>query len=204
MQAFTTLRGIAAPLLIDNLNTDVMIRIERLTALERDQLGPWALEALRYRVDGSEDPDFVLNQPRFRTASILLGGDNFGCGSSREAAVWALMAQGIRCVIASSFGDIFFNNAFENGLLAIRLERRMVDRLAVVAAQGVAFQVDLAIQRIIAGADEIDFDVDRTRKESLLRGLDSIGLTLLSREAILAWQQADRQRRPWAWPRKVA
>jgi 3-isopropylmalate/(R)-2-methylmalate dehydratase small subunit len=199
MQAFTTLHGVAAALTIDNLNTDVIIRIDRLTALEAHELGPYALEALRYRADGSEEPSFVLNQPAFRSASILVGGDNFGCGSSREAAVWALMAHGIRCVVATGFGDIFYNNAFENGLLAVRLEKPAVQQLAQLAEQGVPFDVDLEQQTVTAGRAAFAFEIDPTRREALLRGLDSIGLTLLRRERIHEWQQADRQSRPWAW-----
>ncbi|WP_208511213.1 3-isopropylmalate dehydratase small subunit, partial [Variovorax paradoxus] len=121
MQPFTLLRGAAAPLSIDNVDTDLIVRIERLTSLARGELGPWAFEALRFRADGSEDPDFVLNQPRWREAPILVAGRNFGCGSSREGAVWALLARGIRCVIAESFGDIFHANCFQNGVLPIRL-----------------------------------------------------------------------------------
>jgi 3-isopropylmalate/(R)-2-methylmalate dehydratase small subunit len=204
MQPFTTVRGPAALLPIANLNTDVIIRIERLTALERDQLGPYALEALRYRPDGSEEPGFILNQPPFRAATILLGGSNFGCGSSREAAVWALMARGVRCVIAPSFGDIFLNNAFENGLLPVRLEQGAIDRLATFAQGGAPLEVDLAAQRIRAGAEEMPFEVDVQRKHAMLRGLDAIGLTLLAAERIRAWQVADRQRRPWAWPAAAA
>ena len=203
MQAFTHLRGAAAPLPIANLNTDVIIRIERLTALERDALGSYAFEALRYRADGSEDPAFVLNQPDFRNAPILIGGENFGCGSSREAAVWALMARGIRCVIAPSYGDIFYNNCFQNGLLPIRLDRSLVQSLGSLALQGTPLEVDLARQQILAGTEVISFDLDPTRKEAMLRGLDSIGLTLLSRPRITAWQEADRRTRPWAWPRNV-
>src|SRR5215469_16522478 len=130
MQSFTTHRGIAAPLLLDNVDTDVIIRIEPLLSLEKSALGPHALGALRYRADGSEDPGFVLNRVPYRNASILIAGANFGCGSSREGAVWALWGLGIRCVIAPSFGDIFFNNCFQNGLLPIVLEAVTVERLA--------------------------------------------------------------------------
>ena len=200
MQAFTRVSGPAAALPVDNLDTDIIIRIERVTTLERDRLGPWALEALRFRADGTEEPDFILNQPTFRYAPILIGGANFGCGSSREAAVWALMARGIRVVIAPSFGDIFFNNAFENGLLAIRLAPGEVERLARHAAGGMPLEVDLGSQLIRVDREELRFEVDPTRRQALLAGLDSIGLTLRARERIRAWQHADRGRRPWAWP----
>lgn len=200
MQPFAPVHGPAASLPIDNLNTDVIIRMERLTALDPDELGAWALEALRFRADGSEEPTFILNQPAFREAPILIGGSNFGCGSSREAAVWALMARGIRVVIAPSFGDIFFNNAFENGLLAIRLPPGEVEHLAGQAATGAPIEVDLDSQFIRVNREKLRFEVDPARRQALLSGLDSIGLTLLARERIRAWQQADRNRRPWAWP----
>ncbi len=204
MQAFTTLTGPAAPLLRANIDTDVIIRIERLTSLTSAELGPHALEALRFRADGSEDPDFVLNQPAFRDASILLAGANFGCGSSREGAVTALMARGIRCVIAPSFGDIFFNNCFQNGLLPIRLPEAAVLQLADEAAGGASFTVDLQTQTIRTRAGEVHaFAVDPQRREGMLRGLDEVDLTLRDDALIRQWQQQDRVERPWAWPKPL-
>jgi 3-isopropylmalate/(R)-2-methylmalate dehydratase small subunit len=201
MTPFTTVSGPAAPLMRDNVDTDVIIRIERLTNLQRDQLGPYALEALRFRADGSEDPAFVLNQPAFRSAPILLAGSNFGCGSSREGAVWALMGMGVRCVVAPSFGDIFFNNCFQNGMLPIQLPLPVVERLAAAAAGGAPFTVDLH-QCVVRGPDGnvTSFTVDPLRREGLLKGLDDIGLTLQSDATVRAWQREDRLRRPWAWP----
>lgn len=200
MQPFTTLTGPAAPLLRANIDTDVIIRIERMTALPRDQLGPWALEPLRYRADGSEDADFVLNQPAFRMAPILLAGPNFGCGSSREPAVTALLQRGIRCVVAPSFGDIFFNNCFQNGLLPVQLPQPLVESLAAQCADGAALTVDLHSQRVVAPDGQAHaFDIAALRREALLLGLDDIGLTLQDDALIRQWQQADRQRRPWAW-----
>ncbi len=200
MPPFTVVTGAAAPLLRANLDTDVIIRIERLTSLPRDQLGPYALEALRYRADGSEDPGFVLNQPAFRGAPVLLAGANFGCGSSREGAVWALMGMGVRCVIAPSYGDIFYNNCFQNGLLPIRLPAAAVTALAAQCARGAPLRVDLAAATLTApDGTAIAFPVDPLRREALLHGLDDIGLTLKDDELIRAWQQADRARRPWAW-----
>lgn len=200
MQPFTTLTGPAAPLLRANIDTDVIIRIERMTALPADQLGPWALEPLRYRADGSEDPDFVLNQPAFRAAPILLAGPNFGCGSSREPAVTALAQRGIRCVVAPSFGDIFFNNCFQNGLLAVPLPQALVEALAAQCRHGAALTVDLQAQQIVAPDGQAHaFDIAPLRREALLRGLDDIGLTLRDDALIRQWQHADRQRRPWAW-----
>jgi 3-isopropylmalate/(R)-2-methylmalate dehydratase small subunit len=201
MQAFTTLNGPAAPLLLANIDTDVIIRIERLTSLSDEQLGPYALEALRYLADGSEDPQFVLNRPAFRNAPILLAGPNFGCGSSREGAVTALMARGIRCIAAPSYGDIFYNNCFQNGLLPITLAEPQIAALAREAADGAALAVDLRQLTITTPAAIVyPFAIDPLRREGLLHGLDDIGLTFKDDALIRAWQQADRKRRAWAWP----
>lgn len=201
MQPFVRINGAAAHLPRANVDTDVIVRIERLTTLTRDQLGPYALEALRYLEDGSEDPGFVLNRSPFRGAPILLAGENFGCGSSREGAVWALMGMGIRCVIAPSFGDIFFNNCYQNGVLALRLPASEIDALAAACADGSSLTVDLqgcTLRHEAVGTQT--FTVDPLRREALLLGLDDIGLTLKDDALIRAWQSADRQRRPWAWP----
>lgn len=199
---FSCVSGPAAALLRPNIDTDVIIRIERMTALPKEQWGRWALEPLRYRADGSEDPDCVLNRPPFRGAPILLAGPNFGCGSSREPAVVALQQMGVRCVIAPSFGDIFFANCFQNGLLPIRLELADVTSLAVQCANGAPLTVDLQ-QCVIVGPDQrpLAFGIDPLRREALLQGLDDIGLTLKDDHLIAAWQQTDRIERPWAWPR---
>ena len=201
MQPFTVVTGAAAHLPRANVDTDVIIRIERLTALPKEQLGAYAFEALRYHEDGSDDPDFVFNQPAFRGAPFLLAGDNFGCGSSREGAVTALQGLGLRCVIAPSFGDIFFSNCFQNGVLPIRLPAAEVDALAAACAHGEPLRVDLERQtiRTAAGA-ETAFTIDPMRREGLLHGLDDISLTLKDDALIDAWQQADRSLRPWAWP----
>jgi 3-isopropylmalate/(R)-2-methylmalate dehydratase small subunit len=182
------------------VDTDVIIRIERLTTLGRAELGPYALESLRLRADGSEDPGCVLNQAPFREAPILVAGRNFGCGSSREGAVWALVARGIRCVIAESFGDIFFSNCFQNGLLPIRLPPQAIERIAAHCRDGVPLTVDLRTRRItLSDTAGLDFDVDAMRREALLAGLDDIGRTLTFDRAISAWQAKDRLTRPWAW-----
>ncbi len=205
MPPFTIVTGAAPYLPRANIDTDVIIRIERLTTLERDALGPYAMEALRYREDGSEDPDFILNQPAFRGAPILLAGDNFGCGSSREGAVWALQGIGVRCVIAPSFGDIFYSNCFQNGVLPIRLSAAGVEALAAACAGGAAMTVDLTACMLIAPDGTASrFVVDPLRREGLLHGLDDIGLTLKDDALIREWQQADRIRRPWAWPDAAA
>ena len=201
MQPFTIVSGAAPYLSRANIDTDVIIRIERLTSLARDELGPYAMEALRYREDGSEDPDFILNQPAFRGAPVLLAGDNFGCGSSREGAVWALQGIGVRCVIAPSFGDIFYSNCFQNGVLPIRLPAAEVEAFAAACAGGAAMTVDLTTRKLVApDGTESGFVVDPLRREGLLHGLDDIGLTLKDDALIREWQQVDRIRRPWAWP----
>ncbi len=200
LQPFTSVTGAAPYLPHANLDTDVIIRIERLTALGRAELGPYALETLRYLPDGSEDPEFVLNRTPFRSAPFLLAGENFGCGSSREGAVWALQGIGIRCVIAPSFGDIFFSNCFQNGVLPIRLPAEQVSDLAEACSSGDALTVDLE-QGLLRTASRtvVSFAVDALRREGLLHGLDDIGLTLKQNDAILAWQYRDQKQRSWAW-----
>jgi 3-isopropylmalate/(R)-2-methylmalate dehydratase small subunit len=200
LQPFTVVTGAAPYLSRANLDTDVIIRIERLTALDRKDLGPYALEALRYLPDGQEDSAFVMNQPAFRGAPILLAGDNFGCGSSREGAVWALQGIGVRCVIAPSFGDIFYSNCFQNGVLPIRLPAADVEALATACADGSPLTVDLQRCRLVASDGiESGFAVDPLRREGLLHGLDDIGLTLKDDVWIREWQHKDRYQRPWAW-----
>jgi 3-isopropylmalate/(R)-2-methylmalate dehydratase small subunit len=198
---FTVVIGAAPYLPRANIDTDVIVRIDRLTSLPKDQLGPYAMEALRYRADGSDDPDFILNRPTFRGAPILLAGDNFGCGSSREGAVWALQGIGVRCVIAPSFGDIFYSNCFQNGVLPIRLPAPEVEALAAACADGASLTVDLERRMLIAPSGvQTAFTIDPLRREGLLHGLDDIGLTLRDDFLIHAWQQAYRGQRPWAWP----
>jgi len=202
MEKFTRLTAVAAPLLQRNVDTDVIIRIERLITLDRKELGPHAFAPLRYRADGSENPDFVLNRRPYRDAKILIAGENFGCGSSREGAVWALWGMGLRSVIAPSFGDIFFNNCFQNGLLPIVLEAVTVERLAklVEAAPGTPLTVDLDASVIQTPAGErIPFAADPGRRAALLAGLDEIGQTLQRDGEIADFQARDRQSRPWIY-----
>jgi 3-isopropylmalate/(R)-2-methylmalate dehydratase small subunit len=195
-----TLAGAAAWLPQPNVDTDIIIRIERLTSLARGELGPYCFESLRYRPDGTEEPDFAINLPKFRGAPFLLAGENFGCGSSREGAVWALQEIGIRCVVAPSFGDIFFSNCFQNGILPIRLPASVVESIAESCADGSPIQVDLENLKLIAPRlTPIDFLVDPLRRRALLEGLDDIGLTLQDDNIIRAWQQEDRITRPWVW-----
>ena len=201
MDGFTTVAGAAAPLMRANIDTDTVIRIERLTGAAPEQTAPWLFEALRLDADGRENPGFVLNQPQFRDAPILLAGENFGCGSSREGAVWALKYSGIRCVIAPSFGDIFANNCYQNFLLPVVLSAEQVERLAAQCAGGNArVVVDLARQVVVSPhGEELPFSVEAIRREAMLEGLDEIGLTLKQEAAIAAFQARDREARPWVW-----
>ncbi len=201
-EALTIVTGVAAPLMLANVDTDVIIRIERLMEGDRHaKLGAYALESLRYRPDGTENPDFPLNEERFKNAPILLAGPNFGCGSSREGAVWALMGLNLRCVIAPSFGDIFYSNCFQNGFLPIRLPEPTVLSFAAEAAErSEPFVIDLVERCVIApsGARH-PFEIDDLRRTALLEGLDDIGLTLKYSANIDAWQTADHSSRPWVW-----
>jgi 3-isopropylmalate/(R)-2-methylmalate dehydratase small subunit len=201
MTPFATVTGRAAPLMKTNVDTDVIIRIERLTAGKASELGRYALEALRYRPDGSDNPDFVFNQPKYHGAPILIAGKNFGCGSSREGAVWALMGMGVRVVIAESFGDIFFSNCFQNGMLPIRLSADVVQGLVEDShASDAPFTVDLERALLTTpSGKQVGFTIDKLRRESLLTGLDDIGLTMKTDAEIATWQAADRKARPWIW-----
>lgn len=203
MEPIDIIHGTAAPLMRDNIDTDVIIRIDRLAEIEKDDLGPYAFEAVRYRADGTEDPDFVLIRDAYREAPILIAGHNFGCGSSREGAVWALAGSGIRCIIAPSFGGIFTNNCYQNGLLPIVLDRETVDAFAEIARQqpGAPFKVDLREKTVTPpNGTPIPFEIDSLRQRALLAGLDDLGLTLQSTAAIEAFQARDRAERPWVWP----
>ncbi len=194
--------GVAVPLMRQNVDTDVIIPMEKMLMGDRDSLGRFAFHAWRRRADGTDDPDFVLNRDAYRDAKILLAGANFGCGSSREPAVWAILGLGIRCVIAPSFGAIFFNNCFANALLPVVLP---ADRVAAFAEQaaatpGAIFSVDLERCRVTApDGEEVAFAVDRRRREALLQGLDEIASTLRREPEIAAFQAADRRRRPWVY-----
>ncbi|HEY4254118.1 MAG TPA: 3-isopropylmalate dehydratase small subunit [Roseomonas sp.] len=203
MEKFDSVTGVAAPLLRANIDTDLIIRIERLVGTGRTGLGGFAFEQLRKLPDGGEDPDCVLNKPAYRDSPILLAGPNFGCGSSREGAVWALMGAGIRCVIAPSFGDIFFANCFQNGLLPIALPEEEVRRIAqeTEASQGAGRStVDLRRQVMVTPEGrELPFIVDARRRDALLEGLDDIALTMQRRDDIAAWQARDHAAHPWVW-----
>jgi 3-isopropylmalate/(R)-2-methylmalate dehydratase small subunit len=199
MNKFQTLTAVAAPYPKKNVDTDLIIRIERCTGTPKEELGKYAFEMVRFLPGGAENPEFVLNQPRYRGAQILVCGEFFGTGSSREVAVWALASLGVRCVIAPSFGQIFFNNCFQNGLLAIVLPAPIVEELMKQASSPDAapFTVDLENQTI-NGA--VKFEVAPRNHKMLLEGLDEIGLTLAMEPRIAAFQAADRKRRPWIYP----
>ncbi len=202
MQKFTTLRGVAAPLPMINVDTDMIIPKQFLKTVLRTGLGKNLFAELRYEADGREKPDFVLNQPAYRKAQILVAGENFGCGSSREHAPWALLDFGIRCVIATSFADIFYNNCFKNGILPIRLPQADVDLLMDDAKRGsnAILTIDLEKQEI-TGPDGglVHFEIEPFRKHCLLNGLDDIGLTLQKASSIDAFEARDRLARPWLY-----
>jgi len=194
------LTGVAAPLLTANIDTDVLIRVERMLDLVRGQFGPYCFESWRTRPDGSDDPSFVLNEQRYRTASILLAGANFGCGSSREPAVWALWDMGFRCVIAPSFGGIFFDNCFQNGMLPLVLPAELISELAEEADGSNGFTIDLFQQSITTPKGKtLTFAIDAARRRTLLEGRDEISMTLDRDAEITAFQDRDRIGRPWIW-----
>ena len=195
MEKFTTLEGVAAPLKIINVDTDMVIPKQYLKTIKRTGLGKGLFSEMRYKDDGSENPDFVLNKPAYRKAKILVAGDNFGCGSSREHAPWALMDFGIRCVISTSFGDIFYNNCFKNGVLPIRVSPEDLEKLFDDADRGAnaTLTIDLEKQEI-RGPDGgvVNFEIDSHRKHCLLNGLDDIGLTKQKQSKIESYEQEGR------------
>ena len=200
MEKFTTLTGIAAPLPQINVDTDMIIPKQFLKTIQRSGLGKNLFDEMRYRDDGSENPDFVLNQPAYRQAEILVAGDNFGCGSSREHAPWALLDFGIRCVIAPSFADIFYNNCFKNGILPIALPQDQVDVLMKDAEKGAnaRITVDLNTQTVTASdGQSFGFEVDAFKKHCLLNGLDDIGLTMEKASSIATFESQAATQRPW-------
>jgi 3-isopropylmalate/(R)-2-methylmalate dehydratase small subunit len=200
MQPFTVLTGVAAPLKIVNVDTDMIIPKQYLKTIKRTGLGTGLFAEMRYRDDGSENPDFVLNRPAYRKAQIVVAGDNFGCGSSREHAPWALLDFGIRCVISTSFADIFYNNCFKNGILPIKVSPEDLEKLFDDAERGAnaTLTIDLEAQEI-RGPDGgvVKFDIDPFRKHCLLNGLDDIGLTMEKAPAIEAYERK-LAARPWA------
>ena len=193
---FTTLTSVAAPLIEDNIDTDIIIPSREMKSTGKTGLAAGLFAGRRYTQGRSENPDFVLNQSAYRAAAILLAGDNFGCGSSREHAVWALAEHGIRAVIAPSFSPIFAGNAVRGGVLPLVLPRAAIAALA--ASEG-AISIDLPAQTVTAGARVADFNIDAEAKAMLIGGLDAIDLTLQAADRIADWQRVDRQRRPWVY-----
>ena len=200
MEKFTTLTGVAAPLKLINVDTDMIIPKQYLKTIKRTGLGKGLFSEMRYRDDGQENPDFVLNKPAYRKAQILVAGENFGCGSSREHAPWALLDFGIRCVISTSFADIFYNNCFKNGILPIKVSPEDLEKLFDDAERGsnATLTIDLEKQEI-RGPDggSIQFDIDSFRKHCLLNGLDDIGLTMEKGNKIDSFEKKSAQSRPW-------
>jgi 3-isopropylmalate/(R)-2-methylmalate dehydratase small subunit len=200
MDKFTTLSGVAAPMPLVNIDTDMIIPKQYLKTIKRTGLGVALFDEMRYTPDGKEKPEFVLNQPQYRKAQVIVAGDNFGCGSSREHAPWALLDFGIRAVISTSFADIFFNNCFKNGILPIVLPEAERDACMKDAEKGenARIEIDLESQTItLSDGQKIRFDVDPFKKHCLLNGLDDIGLTLEKVSAISTFEAQAAQARPW-------
>ncbi|HKD46864.1 MAG TPA: 3-isopropylmalate dehydratase small subunit [Rhizomicrobium sp.] len=200
MEAFKKLDGIAAPLDMINVDTDMIIPKQFLKTIQRTGLGKALFDEMRYNADGSEKADFVLNKPAYRKAQILVTGANFGCGSSREHAPWALLDFGIRCVIAPSFADIFYNNCFKNGILPIKLPQEIVDKLLDDASRGSNARISIDLEaKEIRGPDGgmVKFEVDEFRRQCLLNGWDDIGLTLREDDKIAAYEKRHKHDAPW-------
>ncbi len=200
MEKFTKLTGVAAPLAIDNIDTDMIIPKQYLKTIKRTGLGAGLFAEMRYKDDGSVNPEFVLNKPAYTKAAILVAGDNFGCGSSREHAPWALLDFGIRSVISTAFADIFYNNCFKNGILPIKVTPADLEKLMDDAERGAnaTLSIDLAAQEI-RGPDGgvVKFEIDAFRKHCLLEGLDDIGLTMVEAAAIKTYEDKAAVALPW-------
>ena len=201
MEKFTVLEGVAAPLKIINVDTDMVIPKQYLKTIKRTGLGRGLFSEMRYKDDGSEDPNFVLNKPAYRKAKILVAGDNFGCGSSREHAPWALMDFGICCVISTSFGDIFYNNCFKNGVLPIKVKPQDLEKLFDDAERGANATLTVNLEKQeIRGPDGgvVKFEIDSFRKHCLLNGLDDVSLTQQKSAKIASYEDKAKATRPWA------
>jgi 3-isopropylmalate/(R)-2-methylmalate dehydratase small subunit len=200
MDKFTVLEGVAAPMPMINIDTDKVIPKQYLKTIKRTGLGKGLFAEMRYNADGSDNPDFVLNKPAYKNAKIIVAGDNFGCGSSREHAPWALLDYGIRCVISTSFADIFYNNCFKNGILPIKVSPEDLEKLFDDAERGAnaTLSIDLAKQEI-RGPDGgvVHFEIEAFRKHCLLNGLDDIGLTMVKSEKISDHEDKVKAARPW-------
>jgi 3-isopropylmalate/(R)-2-methylmalate dehydratase small subunit len=202
MDKFISLQGIAAPLPIVNIDTDMIIPKQFLKTIKRTGLGVSLFYEMRYDNDGKLIKDFVLNTSPYNQSKILVAGDNFGCGSSREHAPWSLKDFGIRCVISTSFADIFYNNCFQNGILPIVVSTEQLDELMSAASNQQEFQVNLPDQKISVGEININFDIEAHRKERLLQGLDDIGITLGYQEDIASYEEEQKNKKPWLFQNK--
>ena len=200
MEKFTTLTGVAAPMKIRNIDTDMIIPKQFLKTIKRTGLGTGLFSEMRYKDDGSENPDFILNKPAYRNAKIIVAEDNFGCGSSREHAPWALLDFGVRCVISTSFADIFYNNCFQNGVLPIKVSPEDLAKLMDDAERGSnsTMTIDLASQEI-RGPDGgvVKFELDAFRKHCMINGLDDIGMTLTKETGITSYEKKVGSSHPW-------
>ena len=199
MLPFNKITSVAAPLLLQNIDTDMIIPKQFLKTIKRTGLAEGLFFEMRYDVAGNKNADFVLHKAPFDKAQIIVAGDNFGCGSSREHAPWALLDYGIRCIIAPSFADIFYGNCFKNGILPVVLPQIEVDKIAEYAALGQLVSIDLPAQKVIAGEQEYGFELDAFRKNCLLGGLDDIGLTLEHAEQIAAFEAKNASVAPWLY-----
>jgi 3-isopropylmalate/(R)-2-methylmalate dehydratase small subunit len=207
MEKFTVLTGVAAPMLMTNINTDLIApshfpgkkQEEAVLMPMREKM----FANLRYFPDGTRKPDFILDQPRYRDVKVILAGPNFGCGSSRETAVWSLQEAGIRCVIAPSFGDIFHDNSYQNGLLPLKLPMDDIERIAAALDRSNASEMTIDLEHCelrVPGMDPVSFELSDERRLPLLEGLDQLGFMMRSEPDILSFEQADQQSRPWAYP----
>ena len=201
MEKFNKLRGVAAPLNMINIDTDKLIPKQFLKTIKRTGLGKHLFNEMRFNEDGSEKPDFVLNKAAYRDSNIIVAGDNFGCGSSREHAPWALLDFGIKCVISTSFADIFYNNCFKNGILPIVVTKQQLDQLMDDAENGAnaVLDIDLEAQEITRpNGESVTFEIDEFRKHCLINGLDDIGLTMEKEKNIDSFEKKRATEQPWA------
>ena len=200
MEKFDKHSGVAAPLNMINIDTDKLIPKQFLKTIKRTGLGQYLFNEIRFNADGSENKDFILNKPAYRDASILVAGDNFGCGSSREHAPWALLDFGVKCVISTSFADIFFNNCFKNGILPIVVSKEQLDQLMDDANNGANSILDIDLENQQIGrpnGDKINFGIDEFRKHCLINGLDDIGLTMQKQDSIGDFEKRREIEQPW-------
>ena len=202
MEQFRKLTGVAAPMDMINIDTDKIIPKLHLRTIKRTGLGKFLFEEMRYETDGSEKPDFILNKEPYRNAKIIIGGDNFGCGSSREHAPWALLDFGVRCVISTSFADIFYNNCFKNGILPIRVSKDELDALMADASDSENPELTIDLEEMLIrrpNGAAISFDLEEFRRACLLDGLDDIGITMTKNASIDTFEEKQKRDQPWLY-----